>query len=111
MIDGGFSKAYQSETGIAGYTLVFHSRGLQLVQHNPFESTQKAIEEGEDIISNTVLAEYNQSRLRVRDTDKGKELLEQINDLHQLLRASAPASSRSTADCHGESVTIRHLMK
>lgn len=87
VIDGGFSKAYQSETGIAGYTLVFHSRGLQLVQHNPFESTQKAIEEGEDIISNTVLAEYNQSRLRVRDTDKGKELLEQIDDLHQLLRA------------------------
>lgn len=87
VIDGGFSKAYQSETGIAGYTLVFHSRGLQLVQHNPFESTQKAIEEGEDIISNTVLAEYNQSRLRVRDTDKGKELLEQIDDLHKLLRA------------------------
>lgn len=87
VIDGGFSKAYQSETGIAGYTLVFHSRGLQLVQHNPFESTQKAIEEGEDIISNTVLAEYNQSRLRVRDTDKGRELLEQISDLQQLLRA------------------------
>ncbi|MCM1297280.1 MAG: fructose-1,6-bisphosphatase, partial [Muribaculaceae bacterium] len=55
VIDGGFSKAYQPETGIAGYTLVYHSRGFQLVQHEPFESRQKAIEEGQDIISNTVL--------------------------------------------------------
>ena len=45
VIDGGFSKAYQPETGIAGYTLVYHSHGLQLVQHDPFQSTQKAIEE------------------------------------------------------------------
>jgi fructose-1,6-bisphosphatase-3 len=45
VIDGGISKAYQPETGIAGYTLVYHSRGFQLVQHEPFTSTQKAIEE------------------------------------------------------------------
>lgn len=87
VIDGGFSKAYQPETGIAGYTLVFHSRGLQLVQHNPFESRQKAIEEGCDIISNTVLAEWGSKRLRVRDTDMGRELLIQVRDLHQLLYA------------------------
>lgn len=87
VIDGGFSKAYQPETGIAGYTLVFHSRGLQLVQHNPFESSQKAIEEGSDIISNTVLAEWGSKRLRVRDTDMGRELLIQVRDLHQLLYA------------------------
>lgn len=87
VIDGGFSKAYQPETGIAGYTLVFHSRGLQLVQHNPFESRQKAIEEGSDIISNTVLSEWGTTRLRVRDTDKGRELQAQVKDLHHLLYA------------------------
>lgn len=87
VIDGGFSKAYQPETGIAGYTLVFHSRGFQLVQHEPFESTQKAIEEGQDIISNTVLNEYNSRRLLVRDTDKGHELERQVSDLNNLLRA------------------------
>ncbi len=87
VIDGGFSKAYQPETGIAGYTLVFHSRGFQLVQHEPFESTQKAIEEGQDIISNTVLNEYNSRRLRVRDTDKGHELESQVVNLNNLLKA------------------------
>lgn len=87
VIDGGFSRAYQNETGIAGYTLVFHSRGLQLVQHQPFESQQKAIEEGQDIISNTVLQEFNSNRLMVRDTDKGKELALQVKDLKNLLRA------------------------
>lgn len=87
VIDGGFSKAYQPETGIAGYTLVFHSRGLQLVQHNPFESCQKAIEEGSDIISNTVLSQWGSKRLRVRDTDKGRELQAQVKDLHHLLYA------------------------
>jgi fructose-1,6-bisphosphatase-3 len=87
VIDGGFSRAYQPETGIAGYTLVFHSRGLQLVQHEPFESRQKAIEEGQDIISNTVLSEFNSKRLMVRDTDKGRELAAQVVDLHKLLTA------------------------
>lgn len=87
VIDGGFSKAYQPETGIAGYTLVFHSRGLQLVQHNPFESRQKAIEEGSDIISNTVLSQWGSTRLRVRDTDMGQELKAQVKDLHNLLYA------------------------
>lgn len=87
VIDGGFSKAYQPETGIAGYTLVYHSRGLQLVQHEPFTSTQKAIEEGIDIISNYFLVEFNSSRMMVRDTDKGKELKTQIQDLKKLLVA------------------------
>ncbi len=87
VIDGGFSKAYQPETGIAGYTLVFHSRGLHLVQHEPFESRQKAIEEGQDIISNTVLSEFNSRRLTVRDTDMGKQLIAQIDDLKKLLKA------------------------
>ncbi|MCD7709867.1 MAG: fructose-1,6-bisphosphatase [Porphyromonadaceae bacterium] len=87
VIDGGFSKAYQPETGTAGYTLIFHSRGLQLVQHEPFESTQKAIEDGIDIISTNILLELSQQRMRVRDTDKGKELEGQIYDLKKLLVA------------------------
>jgi len=87
VIDGGFSKAYQPKTGIAGYTLVFHSHGFQLVQHQPFESRQKAIEEGQDIKSSTLLVEYAQNRVMVRDTDKGRELRIQIKDLQKLLAA------------------------
>lgn len=85
VIDGGFSKAYQPKTGIAGYTLVYHSHGFQLVQHQPFESRQKAIEEGLDIKSSTSLVEYSQNRVMVRDTDKGRELRVQIHDLQKLL--------------------------
>ena len=87
VIDGGFSKAYQPETGIAGYTLVYHSRGMQLVQHEPFTSTQKAIEEGQDIKSTTFVVELNSQRMMVKDTDKGKELQTQISDLKKLLVA------------------------
>lgn len=87
VIDGGFSKAYQPETGIAGYTLVYHSRGLQLVQHEPFTSTQEAILDGKDIISTTQLVELSSKRVMVRDTDKGKELEHQICDLSNLLMA------------------------
>ena len=87
VIDGGFSKAYQPETGIAGYTLVYHSHGLQLVQHEPFQSRQKAIEEGQDIKSTTFLVEFNSQRMMVKDTDKGIELRTQIEDLKKLLVA------------------------
>ena len=87
VIDGGFSKAYQPETGIAGYTLVYHSHGLQLVQHEPFQSRQKAIEEGQDIKSTTFLVEFNTQRMMVKDTDKGVELIKQIKDLEKLLVA------------------------
>ena len=87
VIDGGFSKAYQPETGIAGYTLVYHSRGFQLVQHEPFTSTQKAIEEGQDIKSTTQIVEMSSKRMMVKDTDKGRELMIQIEDLKKLLAA------------------------
>mgnify|MGYP000783176584 CR=1 FL=1 len=87
VIDGGFSKAYQPETGIAGYTLVYHSHGLQLVQHEPFQSRQKAIEEGQDIKSTTFVIEFNSQRMMVKDTDKGKQLVTQIQDLKKLLVA------------------------
>ena len=81
------SKAYHSETGIAGYTLVYHSRGFQLVQHEPFTSMQKAIEEGQDIKSSTQIVEMSTQRMMVKDTDKGRELVTQINDLKKLLVA------------------------
>ena len=87
VIDGGFSKAYQPETGIAGYTLVYHSHGLQLVQHEPFQGRQKAIEEGQDIKSTTLVVEFNSQRMMVKDTDKGSELVTQIQDLMKLLVA------------------------
>ena len=87
VIDGGFAKAYHNTTGIAGYTLVFHSRGFQLVQHEPFTSMQKAIEEGQDIKSSTQIVEMSTQRMMVKDTDKGRELVTQINDLKKLLMA------------------------
>ena len=87
VIDGGFSEAYHKETGIAGYTLVYHSRGFQLVQHEPFKSTQEAIQKGTDIKSTTQLVELSAHRMLVADTDKGDELRAQIEDLRQLLYA------------------------
>ncbi len=87
VIDGGFSKAYQGETGIAGYTLIFNSQGLKLVHHMPFESTQKAIEEGIDIQSTTFIVESKINRIKVKDTNIGMELCRQITDLQNLLIA------------------------
>lgn len=87
VIDGGFSEAYHNETGIAGYTLVYHSRGFQLVQHEPFMSAQDAIQRGLDIKSTTQLVELSAHRMLVADTDKGSELRSQIADLRELLYA------------------------
>lgn len=87
VIDGGFSEAYHKETGIAGYTLVYHSRGFQLVQHEPFQSARDAIQRGIDIKSTTQLVELSAHRMLVADTDKGAELRSQITDLRELLYA------------------------
>lgn len=87
VIDGGFSKAYHNETGIAGYTLVYHSRGFQLVQHEPFTSTEDAIKRGTDIKSTTQIVEMSNRRMLVADTDIGVELRKQIDDLEELLFA------------------------
>lgn len=87
VIDGGFAKAYHATTGIAGYTLVYHSRGFQLVEHQAFESTEKAIKDGSDIIGTKQIVEMSAQRLRVRDTDKGKEIQSQIDELRDLLHA------------------------
>lgn len=87
VIDGGFSKAYQQETGIAGYTLIFNSHGLKLVQHQPFESAEKAAMHGEDIISSTSVVEFVSNRMLVKDTDNGKKLRRQVDELKKLLEA------------------------
>ena len=87
VIDGGFSQAYHKETGIAGYTLVYHSRGFVLVQHEPFTSTNDAIERCTDIKSTTQIVEMSSRRMLVANTDIGRELARQIGDLQQLLYA------------------------
>ena len=85
VIDGGFSKPYQEKTGIAGYTLIYNSHGIQLVEHESFENREQAVLSGSDIHSRMLLQDFSGQRMRIKDTDKGKELLEQISYLEQLL--------------------------
>lgn len=87
VIDGGFSRAYQKETGIAGYTLIYNSYGLILAAHEPFESTEAAIEKESDIHSDSIVVKRVLERKLVGDTDVGKDLKEQIEDLECLLEA------------------------
>ena len=87
VIDGGFAKAYQKETGIAGYTLIYNSHGLVLVSHEPFESRDKAIAEEKDIHSSTVALQYSQARIRVANTDVGREIKKNISELEKLMYA------------------------
>ncbi|MBR5892912.1 MAG: fructose-1,6-bisphosphatase [Bacteroidaceae bacterium] len=87
VIDGGFSRVYHNRTGIAGYTLVYHSRGFELVQHAPFTSTGEAIQNGTDIQSTTQIVEMMGKREKVRDTDIGRGIMIKIADLERLLAA------------------------
>ena len=86
MIDGGLSKSYQETTGIAGYTLIFNSYGLVLAAHEKFSSTEDAIVQETDLYSSVQIVEKVE-RKRIKDTDIGKQLNEQINDLNKLLQA------------------------
>ena len=87
VIDGGFCKAYQKATGIAGYTLIFSSHGMKLKTHQPFESLKKALEENLDIHSDTEIVEEEEERILVADTDQGVIIRERIKDLKDLLKA------------------------
>ena len=87
VIDGGFSKAYQSKTGIAGYTLVYNSHGMWIAAHEPFESKDAAILKETDIVSDSFVVESSTIRLRVADTDTGYDIREQICELEDLLDA------------------------
>ena len=87
VIDGGFARAYQKTTGIAGYTLTFNSYGMTLISHMPFESVDKAIIKGVDIQSTKQVIESNVERKTVGDTDIGKRLKRKIHDLEMLITA------------------------
>ena len=87
VIDGGFCNAYHKKTGIAGYTLVFNSRGLTLRTHEPFPGAEKAIREDDDIHSVSRYVYSAPHRILVRDTDEGKRKQDMIQDLLQLVRA------------------------
>ena len=96
VIDGGFSKSYQKSTGLAGYTLTYNSNGLVLAANEPFESKNKAILEGLDIKSQTILKEDVKYRKRVKHTDIGKTLQAQIDDLRLLLNAYVDGDLKET---------------
>lgn len=87
IIDGGFSRPYHRETGIAGYTLIYNSYGMSLAAHEPFETTEIAIQEETDIVSHQIAVSYNQKRKTVGDTDNGKQLLKKIAELKELIGA------------------------
>ncbi|MGI6094154.1 MAG: fructose-1,6-bisphosphatase [Lachnospiraceae bacterium] len=87
VIDGGFSRAYQKETGIAGYTLIYSSHGLFLAAHEPFTSAENAIAQETDILSDSIIVHRMAERRRVGDTDNGKALKERISELKELLEA------------------------
>ena len=85
VIDGGFCKAYQPKTGIAGYTLIYSSNGIIISAHEPFLGVNNAIKNNVDILSDTIVFEHSSKKIRVRDTDIGRELKERIHDLKILL--------------------------
>ena len=87
VIDGGFSKAYQAKTGIAGYTLIYNSYGMMLVAHKPFTSAEEAIANETDIHSERIMVEMAPHRMHVGDTDNGRALKERIEELTELLAA------------------------
>lgn len=87
VIDGGFCRAYHDKTGIAGYTLVFNSRGMSLRQHEPFETVEKAIAENLDIVSSVDVFETTEKRMLVGDTDEGKRMKAEVEDLKLLVSA------------------------
>ena len=87
VIDGGFCKAYQPTSGIAGYTLIYNSNCMRIVSHQPFSGRQNAIHENLDILSTTEVFEVMKSRVKVAQTDRGRQLQSQIDDLNDLLIA------------------------
>ena len=87
VIDGGFSKAYQPQTGTAGFTLIYNSYGMQLASHESFDSTKKAIAEERDILSTKKVLDTQSDRIRIKDTDIGVGIKKQIGELKMLLAA------------------------
>ena len=86
VIDGGFCKAYHGSTGIGGYTLIYSSDGMQLQAHEPFFDRRDAIKNNADIVSETVIFEHKQDKMRIRETDRGAVIREKIADLMILMQ-------------------------
>ena len=86
IIDGGFCEAYHKTTGIAGYTLIYNSHSMRLMAHRPFENIKKAISDNLDIRSDRNKFETKEKRMLVKNTDIGRNILEQIFDLEELLK-------------------------
>ena len=87
VIDGGFSKAYQPTSGIAGYTLIYNSRHYRIVSHQPFAGKYSAVHNNDDIANDSVIFEKLETRMRVSQTDEGSELQTRVADLMMLLEA------------------------
>lgn len=87
VIDGGFCRAYQPTTGIAGYTLIYNSWGIRIASHEPFSGRENAIRNNKDIVSTSVVFERMESRIKIAETDIGEELRRNIEDLKWLLIA------------------------
>ncbi|MEE1071685.1 MAG: fructose-bisphosphatase class III, partial [Cellulosilyticum sp.] len=87
VIDGGLCREYHKTTGIAGYTLIYNSLGLRIKAHQPFESVHKALRENKDIESSSEIVEVERKRVMVKDTDNGKFINGDIQDLERLLKA------------------------
>ena len=87
VIDGGFCKAYQPTSGIAGYTLIYNSRNIRIVSHQPFAGREEAILHNHDIANDSVIFERMENRVKIAETDIGKELKHQAADLRRLLEA------------------------
>ena len=87
VIDGGFCRAYQKTTGIAGYTLIYNSYIMRLSSHEPFDGRENAIKNNKDILSASVVFERLDSRIKISETDNGKKLQKSINHLYKLLDA------------------------
>lgn len=87
VIDGGFCRAYQPTTGIAGYTLVYDSWGIHITAHEPFPGKETAIRDNKDILSTSMAFDRSENRIRIRETDIGRTLQQTIDDLKELLAA------------------------
>jgi fructose-1,6-bisphosphatase-3 len=87
VIDGGFSKAYQSTSGIAGYTLIFNTYNIRIVSHRPFAGRKEALFNNYDIANNSMVFERMDSRMKISETDNGRVLQAQADDLRRLLLA------------------------
>ena len=98
VIDGGFSKAYQPTSGIAGYTLIYNSRHYRMVSHQPFAGKQKALERNDDIVNDSVVFEKLETRMKVADTEEGMELQTRVDDLMMLLAAYRSGAVREGHD-------------